>query len=190
MSLPLQLGESILCHASEPRGIYAPRKVPFGVPFPLTVFLRIYPAKSAAYARRFRLGDMEKAGIDLQVISHAPPGGQRLHPETALAACREANDALATIASVAPDGFAGFATLPQAHPVSAAEELQRCFGELGFAGATMFGSTGGRFLESLRCTPGQSIPHPLARPWRRSGWRDTMPQSCAGPISNAATTSA
>jgi len=94
-----------------------------------------------------RLGDMDAAGIDLQVISHAPPGGQRLKPETAVAACRAVNDALAAIVQTAPGRFAGFATLPQIHPEEAADELRRCVEELGFCGGMLFGITDGRFLD-------------------------------------------
>lgn len=94
-----------------------------------------------------RLGEMDEAGIDVQVISHAPPGGQRLNPDTAVAACRDVNDALATIVRAAPDRFQAFATLPQAHPEEAADELQRSVEELGFKGAMMFGLTDGMFLD-------------------------------------------
>lgn len=97
-----------------------------------------------------RLADLDEAGIDVQVISHAPPGGQRLNPDTAVAACRNVNDALAAIVCAAPDRFAGFATLPQAHPEAAADELQRCVEELGFRGAMMFGITDGKFLDERR----------------------------------------
>lgn len=94
-----------------------------------------------------RIADLDKAGIKLQIISHAPPGGQRLKPETAVQACIDVNDLLAGIVHTAPDRFAGFATLPQAHPVAAADELQRCVEELGFKGAVMFGVTNGKFLD-------------------------------------------
>jgi len=94
-----------------------------------------------------RLKDMDAAGIDVQVISHAPPGGQRLLSETAVDACWKVNDLLATIIARAPNRFAGFATLPQAHSAEAANELQRCVEELGFKGAMMFGVTNNTFLD-------------------------------------------
>ena len=100
-----------------------------------------------------RLADMDAAGIDVQVLSHAPPGGQRLKPETAVEACRSVNDIAAEIIRGAPDRFGGFATLPQAHPDAAADELQRCTEELGFKGAMMFGVTDGQFLDEERFWP-------------------------------------
>ena len=94
-----------------------------------------------------RLADMDAAGIDVQVISHAPPGGQRLLQKTGIVACRDVNNLLANIISKAPDRFAGFATLPQFDPAAAADELQRSVEDLGLKGAMMFGLTNGQFLD-------------------------------------------
>ncbi|MDC1500237.1 amidohydrolase family protein [Octadecabacter sp.] len=124
-----------------------------------------------------RIADLDAAGIDVQVISHAPPGGQRLNPDTAIQACRDVNDALAAIIRGAPDRFAGFATLPQVHPEAAADELQRCVEELGFQGAMMFGITNGKMLDEEEFWPiyaraeelrvpvylHPSMPHPEVR---------------------------
>ena len=124
-----------------------------------------------------RLRDMDEAGIDLQVISHAPPGGQRLNPEAGVVACRDVNDLLASIVRDAPDRFAAFATLPQANPEEAADELQRAVEELGFKGAMMFGLTNGKFLDEKPFWPiyeraanlkvpvylHPSMPHPTVR---------------------------
>jgi predicted TIM-barrel fold metal-dependent hydrolase len=94
-----------------------------------------------------RLADMDAAGIDVQVISHAPPGGQRLDTETGVSACRDVNDLLAGIVANAPERFAAFATLPQFNPSAAADELQRSVEELGFKGAMLFGLTNGKFVD-------------------------------------------
>lgn len=100
-----------------------------------------------------RLADMDAAGIDMQVLSHAPPGGQRLEAATAVAAARDVNDVLASIIASAPNRFAGFATLPQGEPAAAADELQRCVEVLGFKGAMLFGLTGGKFLDEPEFWP-------------------------------------
>ncbi|WP_164730561.1 amidohydrolase family protein [Pelagibacterium montanilacus] len=94
-----------------------------------------------------RLEEMDAAGIGTQVISHAPPGGQKLAPETCVAACRGVNDTLASLVAQAPERFAAFATLPQAEPEAAADELQRAVEDLGFKGAMMFGPTNGMFSD-------------------------------------------
>jgi predicted TIM-barrel fold metal-dependent hydrolase len=98
---------------------------------------------------RTRLADMDANGIDLQVISHAPPAAQALGGPQALARAREANDLLAEAVRAYPSRFAGFATLPTADPRAAADELERATGELGFAGALVHSTLGsnGAFLD-------------------------------------------
>jgi predicted TIM-barrel fold metal-dependent hydrolase len=98
---------------------------------------------------RTRLADMDANGIDLQVISHAPPAAQALGGPQALARAREANDLLAEAVRAYPSRFAGFATLPTADPRAAADELERATGELGFVGALVHSTLGsnGAFLD-------------------------------------------
>jgi predicted TIM-barrel fold metal-dependent hydrolase len=89
-----------------------------------------------------RLADMDANGIDLQVISHAPPAAQALGGAEALARAREANDILAEAVRARPGRFAGFATLPTAEPRAAADELERATGELGLVGALVHSTLG------------------------------------------------
>src|SRR4051794_41408741 len=46
-----------------------------------------------------------------------------------------------------PDRFSAFATLPTSDPDAAAAELEYAVRELGFVGALINGTTGGRFLD-------------------------------------------
>jgi predicted TIM-barrel fold metal-dependent hydrolase len=96
-----------------------------------------------------RLADMDAAGIDVQVISHAAPAAQHLSGAESRARAAAANDVLAAAVQAHPDRFAGLATLPTTDPAAAADELERCVRELGFVGAMVnntFG-TNGRFLD-------------------------------------------
>jgi predicted TIM-barrel fold metal-dependent hydrolase len=104
---------------------------------------------------RPRLADMDANGIDLQVISHAPPAAQALGGAEALARAREANDLLAEAVRAHPGRFAGFATLPTADPRAAADELERATGELGFVGALVHSTLGsnGAFLDDPSFEP-------------------------------------
>jgi uncharacterized protein len=96
-----------------------------------------------------RLADMDAYGIDVQVISHAPPAAQPLAEAVAVARTRQANDVLAEAVRAHPDRFAGFATLPTADPEAAADELERATAELGLVGALVHSTLGtnGAFLD-------------------------------------------
>src|ERR1700753_4214356 len=54
-----------------------------------------------------RLADMDAAGIDVQVLSVAPPATQVLGPGPAVRLARTANDQLAEAVGRAPGRFAG-----------------------------------------------------------------------------------
>ncbi len=100
-----------------------------------------------------RLREMDEGGIDLQVLSHAPPAAQAFDAETAVALARAANDRLAVEVGKHPDRFAAFATLPTPDPEAAADELERSVTKLGFKGAMIHGMTGGLFHDDKRFWP-------------------------------------
>ncbi len=100
-----------------------------------------------------RLREMDEAGIDLQIISHANPGTQRMDAATAVPLAKQANDGLYEIISAYPDRFAGFATLPTPDPEAAADELERTVTELGFKGAMVNGPTNGVWFDDKRFWP-------------------------------------
>jgi 2,3-dihydroxybenzoate decarboxylase len=94
-----------------------------------------------------RLADMDRAGIDYQLLSLLDPGVQELDAKTAVPLAREANDFLAQMIAQHPDRFGGFATLATQDPASAAEELERCVRKLNFKGAMINGRSGDRYLD-------------------------------------------
>jgi predicted TIM-barrel fold metal-dependent hydrolase len=102
-----------------------------------------------------RLGEMDAAGIDVQVISHAQPAAQQLDPDEAVVRARQINDRLAEAVAAHPDRFAGFASLPTSDPTAAAAELERAVGEHGFVGALIHNTLGtnGVFLDDERFEP-------------------------------------
>ena len=104
---------------------------------------------------RMRLADMDANGIDFQVISHVAPAAQGLDGAAGVDRAREANDQLAEAVKAHPDRFAGFATLPTADPLAAADELDRAVTELGLIGAMINSTLGsnGVFLDHPRFTP-------------------------------------
>jgi predicted TIM-barrel fold metal-dependent hydrolase len=100
-----------------------------------------------------RLKEMDEAGIDVQVLSHQSPSGQKLPADVAVPVTRRANDRLAAIIAAHPTRFAGFAALPTAHPEAAADELERSVTELGLKGAMIHGLADGHFVDGKRFWP-------------------------------------
>src|ERR1700752_2678063 len=100
-----------------------------------------------------RLREMDEAGIDMQVLSHANPGLQKLDAETAVRLARGANDRLHEKVRAHPDRFAAFAAIPTPDPKAAADELERTVTKLGFKGALINGLTNGVFLDDKRFWP-------------------------------------
>jgi|SRR5579871_5541718 len=100
-----------------------------------------------------RLRDMDAAGIDIQVLSHAAPATQRLDADNAASVARAANDRLHEAVRAHPTRFAAFAALPTADPAAAADELERTVTRLGFKGAMLHGLANGVFLDDRRFWP-------------------------------------
>ena len=100
-----------------------------------------------------RLKEMDDAGVDVQVLSHAPPATQCLGVDAAATIAKNTNDRLAEIVRTHPDRFAGFAALPTADPKAAAKELERTVNDLGFKGAMIHGLTNNVFFDDKRFWP-------------------------------------
>jgi 2,3-dihydroxybenzoate decarboxylase len=87
-----------------------------------------------------RLGYMDKAGIELAVLSLNAPGVQGiLDASEAMDVAMKGNDRAAEAVRKHPDRYAAFATLPMHYPDAAAAELRRCVNELGFKGCMVNG---------------------------------------------------
>jgi aminocarboxymuconate-semialdehyde decarboxylase len=94
-----------------------------------------------------RLAVMDAMGVDMQVISPAPP--QCYHtapPEIAAQAARMVNDGLAEFVARRPDRLAGLGTVPMQSGHAAAEELERCVSTLGFKGVEILTHVGDKEL--------------------------------------------
>ena len=100
-----------------------------------------------------RLQDMDKGGIDLQVLSDNGPVAAPRSGDEAVKLARESNDQLAAACIAHPDRFAGFATLPMTEPEAAVDELERAMQLPGLKGAMINGTTNGRFLDDPAFLP-------------------------------------
>jgi 6-methylsalicylate decarboxylase len=93
-----------------------------------------------------RLRLMDRAGVQLQVLSACPQEPYVQDPEKAARAARFVNDQYAELAGRYPDRFAAFAALPMPHLEESAGEMGRALDELGLAGIAMNTSVLGRAL--------------------------------------------
>jgi len=102
-----------------------------------------------------RLSEMDRFGIDMEVLSLNSPGIQsEPDTETAMSAAALSNDELARLIAKHPKRFAGFAALPTQSGETAARELRRAVSQLGFKGAMINGPTvDGQYLDHRRSWP-------------------------------------
>ena len=101
-----------------------------------------------------RLAHMDKAGIEIAVLSQTAPGIQAIAESSeASAMARCANDSLYSAIAQQPRRFRGFAALNLLDIDAACAELKRCVSELGFVGALINGSTQGEYLDNPRVDP-------------------------------------
>lgn len=100
-----------------------------------------------------RLAEMDRAGVDVAVLSLNSPGIQaETDPGIAAAGAARVNDFLAEVIDANPTRFAGFAALPLQDPQAAAKELDHAVTDLGLKGALVNAHTLGGYLDdpSLR----------------------------------------
>ena len=101
-----------------------------------------------------RIGRMDEAGIDFQVVSPNPlTYFHHIPTDAAVYFCRRHNDAIATMLSEGDNStrLAGLAALPMQSPDAAARELERAVQELGLLG----GAVGTDFGNGLDAAAGE-----------------------------------
>src|SRR6267378_4481020 len=95
-----------------------------------------------------RLADMDRVGIDVEVISLSTPNlffaDAQHQPEIA----RMVNDSYAELIAQHPTRFKGFASIPMDAPDAALQELHRAIGELKLNGVILLSNIGGKPLTS------------------------------------------
>jgi predicted TIM-barrel fold metal-dependent hydrolase len=120
------------------------------------------PARGRAFAElvprlndlgELRLREMDAAGIDLQVLSHAPSPLQQLDADESRQLATATNDRLHDAVDRNPERFAAFAALPTMDPRAAADELERTVTRLGFKGAMIHGRTRDEFHDLRKFWP-------------------------------------
>ena len=101
-----------------------------------------------------RISDMNKNGIDMQVLS-CPAQSGMLTPEEAIPLTRDVNDRMAAAVARHSNRFAAFAALPWTDPDAAAAELERAVNKLKMKGVLLPGrpSREAVFLDDAKFSP-------------------------------------
>ncbi len=116
------------------------------------------PAYSTVLRRLLDLGDerigiMDEAGIDLQVLSMTSPGVQLFDADTATAMAADTNDRLADAVRSYPSRYAALASFAPQDPGAAAKEIDRAINTLKLNGLIVNSHTRGEYLDDPKFWP-------------------------------------
>jgi aminocarboxymuconate-semialdehyde decarboxylase len=100
-----------------------------------------------------RIEDMDRVGIDVEVLSLSTPNVYFAPPERQAEVARLVNDAYADLAARHPERFKGFASIPMDDPDAALRELERALDELRMNGVIVLSNINGRALTDPRYRP-------------------------------------
>lgn len=114
---------------------------------------RINPLYEKFYEMETRLKELDKYGIDLQVLTIPVPGVDRFKPDLAVRLARAANDGIAEFARRYPERATGLATLPLVDVPQALYEFDRAIEDLGLKGVGIFSNVRGKFIDAEEFYP-------------------------------------
>jgi len=100
-----------------------------------------------------RIEDMDRVGIDVEVVSLSTPNVFFTDGEHQPEVARLINDAYAGLIAKHPTRFKGFASIPMDAPDAALMELHRAIGDLQLNGVVLLSNIGGKPLTSPEYHP-------------------------------------
>lgn len=100
-----------------------------------------------------RLEDMDRVGIDVEVLSLSTPNVYFAPPDRQAEVATLANDAYAELIAKHPKRFKGFASIPMDDPDAALRELERALDVLKLQGVVVLSNINGRALTDPRYRP-------------------------------------
>jgi aminocarboxymuconate-semialdehyde decarboxylase len=114
----------------------------------------VYPLFPEFHRAEAKLDSMDRKGIDISVISPAPPMFYYwADADLALEVAGLVNDGVADMVGEKPDRLRGMATVPMQHPDAAVAELERVVKEYGFKAVEIGTSIEGAQLAEDRFRP-------------------------------------
>lgn len=100
-----------------------------------------------------RIRDLDKAGMDTQIMSKTVPGPELLEPEEGVYWAKRINDAHAEAVQKYPHRLYAYAALPYQDVDAACKELERCYRDLGVKGIQMFSNVQGTPMHDPQFEP-------------------------------------
>jgi aminocarboxymuconate-semialdehyde decarboxylase len=100
-----------------------------------------------------RIEDMDRAGIDVEVVSLSTPNVFFADAQHQPAVARMINDSYADLIAQHPKRFKGFASIPMDAPDEALNELHRAIDTLKLNGVILLSNIGGKALTSPQYRP-------------------------------------
>ena len=100
-----------------------------------------------------RLEDMDRVGIDVEVVSLSTPNVFFADAQHQLEIARTVNDAYAELCAQHPTRFKGFASIPMDAPDAALNELHRAINELKMNGVILLSNIAGKPLTAPQYRP-------------------------------------
>jgi len=113
---------------------------------------REYHIAHLASSAEERLAEMDKYGVDMQILSHSP-GLELMSTEDAVREARDANDYAYGLTQEYPKRFKAFAALPVQDIDIALKEFERCMNDLNFVGWLTFSNYGHTHLDDDEYLP-------------------------------------
>ena len=112
-----------------------------------------YGVSENTYRMDLKLQDMDKAGVDAQVLSLILPGADLVEPDLGRELAASYNDAVAELERQYPGRFYGLAALPAQDTDLAVKELERAVRTLGLRGVCLFSNVAGKHLDAEELWP-------------------------------------
>ncbi len=111
-----------------------------------------------------RLPEMDRLGVDMQVLALTAPGVQMFDADTACELASLANDRLAEVCRKHPSRFVGLASMAPQSPKRGVKEMERGIRELGLNGFMINSHTNSEYLDNPKYWPLLEAAEALDRP--------------------------
>ena len=110
-------------------------------------------SRAGHYDPAARIEDMDRYGIDIQILSLTTPSVELVQGNEAATWAKKVNDYLAEVCQKYPTRFHAYATLPYQDVDEAIKELERAHNDLELKGIIMFSNINGKSIASPEFYP-------------------------------------